>query len=88
MNLSDERIGFIANIKTRYDDDDNDNKLNEKIQVEKQKKKSEEEKALLAKEVLYLHRVEKYTFQVLPDYQNQKTQEEVMIFSAKELSLL
>ncbi|KAH0563618.1 hypothetical protein KQX54_003199 [Cotesia glomerata] len=43
---SDERIGFIANIKTRYDDDDNDNELNKKFSL-KNKKKSEEEEALL-----------------------------------------
>lgn len=45
---SDERIGFIANIKTKYDDDDNDSKLKKRVHFEKQKK-SEEEKALLGK---------------------------------------
>lgn len=44
---SDARTGFIANIKTKYDDDDNDDKLNKKTRFEKQKTKSEEEKTLL-----------------------------------------
>lgn len=47
---SGERIGFIANIKTKYDDDDdNFDELHARKHLEKRRKKSNEEKALLGK---------------------------------------
>lgn len=47
---SDERIGFIANIKTKYDDDEiGVKKLEKQLDFEKRKLESEKEKSLFGK---------------------------------------
>ncbi|XP_074102892.1 uncharacterized protein LOC141529980 [Cotesia typhae] len=49
---SDERIGFIANIKTKYDDDEiGVKKLEKQLDFEKRKLESEKEKSLFDKNV-------------------------------------
>ncbi|XP_074110989.1 uncharacterized protein LOC141535098 [Cotesia typhae] len=51
-NRSDERIGFIANIKTKYDDDEiGVKKLEKQLDFEKRKLESEKEKSLFDKNV-------------------------------------